>query len=117
MSSEEVKTATLRIIYCILLLWSIAGLIRCTVHEIKPDPNPEPESACEGLCSVLEENHCPGYRGSPGVDEQFETADDVGCREQCEKSVVLAPWMLDKAACGSVATDCEGVDKCMEKNP
>jgi hypothetical protein len=101
------------------ILGLLVAFSGCTWGVLPPRPDyeqQEPGTACAGLCSVLVEHECPGWRGNPGPDERFGTADDVGCEDQCLRSVGLASWMLDKASCGAAARNCAEIDSCMSED-
>lgn len=67
---------------------------------------------CAAACANLELLGCDGAEGSPGVDEEFGTADDVSCEAVCVD--VEANGVSMHTGCVAAAGSCEAVDECFD---
>lgn len=118
MSAKDWGNCIIYLTCGVAIAYMLITLTKCTIQPV-PEPNDQndaseldAEEACSLLCINLERFDCPGKDGSPGPDEQYGTADDVPCAEQCVKTVSIVPWMLDKARCGAKAKGCDELEAC-----
>lgn len=107
-------TEVMRGIFLFVVLFSLS----CNDLVIPPlvppvPPNSGDESDCQPACDNLFELSCPGWKGSPGVDEKFDTEDDVPCVDVC-KNVVSEPTGTLFPKCTATASSCEEVEACFE---
>ena len=65
---------------------------------------------CAAACANLEQLGCDGAEGSPGVDEEYGTEDDVPCEDVCRD--VMEGGITMHPACVAAAESCEAVDEC-----
>lgn len=56
---------------------------------------------------------CPGAEGSPGFDDTFGTADDVGCPTACVEISDGEPGFFP-LRCAQTAPTCDAVDRCFK---
>lgn len=68
---------------------------------------------CAPACATMERLQCPGFRGSPGPDEEFGTSDDVACARACVELVNADPTFTLAQRCIAQATSCEAADRCL----
>jgi len=88
----------------------------CSSCGPRPGPPVDPEGGtsedCAQACAKLEELGCPGHEGSPGLDSDYGSTDDVSCTEVCETLMQADKTMTLMPACTAKATSCEEVEAC-----
>ena len=91
-------------------------ILGCTINPIPvtPDPIDDKPEACEAACQNLASMKCPGWKGSPGEDEIFGTADDVSCTKTCTEIVNSDPTVTLHQECVAKAGSCLSADQCFE---
>jgi len=67
---------------------------------------------CAAACANLERLRCPGADGSPGIDEEYGTPDDVPCEAVCVD--VEAGGVSMHTACTAAAESCSAADGCFD---
>jgi len=78
-------------------------------------PGTDTAADCPQACQVLAWYSCPGWKGSPGADEQWNTGDDVGCEAVCRAVYAETSGTLH-AGCTARATSCAAVEACFADN-
>jgi hypothetical protein len=94
----------------------LLATIVCACGPLPEAPIDTPENErdfCSAACDKLAELQCPGWRGSPGLDEIFGTDDDISCSRVCNELVVESSVTLH-AECTSEATSCAAVERCFD---
>ena len=103
-----------------LLFWGVMfflaiALLRwfggCSWLPIPSDPLWDDPEYCQPACDNLFRLNCPGWQGSPGVDEIFGTTDDIPCVDVClnhEMPQRIFP------RCTAKAESCEAVERCFD---
>jgi hypothetical protein len=87
---------------------------------VTPGPAPlpapiEPERTCREACANMARLGCEGWKGSPGEDERWMTADDVPCWRVCETveiEAIDARGLSLRPECVSAAATCRTADEC-----
>lgn len=74
-------------------------------------PATDTAADCPRACQTLAWYACPGWKGSPGADEQWGTMDDESCEAVC-KAVYAETTGTLHAACTAAATSCQAVEAC-----
>lgn len=74
-------------------------------------PATDTAADCPRACQTLAWYSCPGWRGSPGADEQWGTVDDESCETVC-REVYAEPSGTLHAACTAAAMNCAEVEAC-----
>ena len=69
-------------------------------------------SDCAAACANLELLGCDGAEGSPGLDEEYGTSDDVPCDQVCRETE--AGGIPMHTACVAAAGSCDVVDECFD---
>ena len=69
-------------------------------------------SDCAAACANLELLGCDGAEGSPGLDEEYGTSDDVPCDQVCRETE--AGGIPMHTACVAAAGSCDAVDECFD---
>ena len=91
----------------LLLLWFASYLSGCGAVGPAGDPD-----NCEAACERLAELQCDGWRGSPGRDREWGTADDADCETIC-RDVVKTGIPMNQKCVARVAT-CEELGGCLQ---
>lgn len=73
-------------------------------------------TACEAACKNLKRLDCPGWKGTPGIDEKFGTQDDVSCFSACVDIVDSDPTVTLNQVCVANSDSCKKVDECFSEN-
>ena len=63
-------------------------LLGCGPVPVRPDPvdpGDDVGDSCTIACAVMQQLGCPGWRGSPGEDEEYGTEDDEYDRDLSER--------------------------------
>lgn len=102
-----------------IAILALVTLWGCIPMQPKPDPDtPDPHiyvrQDCMRACQVLTRYQCAGNQGSPGPDELWGTADDVGCAQACVEIVTSDPTVTLNEMCVAEAQSCEAVERCFE---
>lgn len=100
----------------VAMVWSGCGPV---FPVLDPPGPPEPEDAgtiddCGPACKNLERLQCPGWRGSPGADEIWGTADDYSCETACRNIMYQDPTATLYPICTAQAESCEAVEWCFQ---
>ena len=94
---------------------SAALCVLCALCACHLDPLPtDPGAGCEQAAARIVELQCPGWQGSPGVDDVFGTgdADELPLVDVCRVTEREgADW---KTECVAAALDCAGVEACFQ---
>jgi hypothetical protein len=99
---------------CVLLV-AIAFAVKCGGGNIEKDTEPtDPIIAvsCEAACDNLVELGCEEGNGSPGVDEEFGTSDDVSCERVCENVSIGAYGIPLNTECLARVKSCGEIISC-----
>lgn len=119
MIKNKQLTEKLEIVCMILVLWCVALFFSscCCQRIIHPIGPPEPTDAgtledCGPACENLARLQCPGWRGSPGADEIWGTADDYSCETACRNIMYADDTATLFPICTAAAQTCEEVEKC-----
>lgn len=108
----------LKLLFCLLVLYPFAVFlvwyaVGCIPLPVRPDDPSTPDD-CEAMCVNLERLRCPGWRGSPGTDEIFGTADDIPCADVCRRVVTAGLGVSLYQRCVAKARDCAVVARCFD---
>lgn len=103
-------------ILIVILLWGCNGII-------PPDYPPGPpipkdvnlEESCELACRNLKRMNCDGWKGSPGIDEIFNTKDDIPCFSVCIEIVKSDETVTLNQRCVAESISCKEADRCFEE--
>jgi len=95
----------------------------CEVVPVDPDTDADSDADagdggmegydCAAACANLARLGCPGAEGSPGLDEEYGTPDDVPCEAVCVD--VEANGVSMHTACTAAAGSCEAADGCFSR--
>lgn len=100
------------------MLWTSGCNRPLTPDNRAPSCDGTIAECCARACENLAVHECPGYRGSPGADDVYDTADDIGCRETCEYAASRTDLGIDmNLDCVARADSCGAVEKCPTENP
>ena len=86
--------------------WALAALC-CVPPPVAPDTR---DPGCDGACDTLERLGCPASEGSPGMDDEYGTPDDLACADTCRE--LERKGASFETECTAAATSCAGVEAC-----
>lgn len=92
----------------------IVGLLLVSCSLIRKPIVDVNMSSCDMACNKIIELGCLGAKGSPGLDEEFGTADDMSCNDVCRWVMSEDPTARHLPGCTAKADSCVAVEQCFD---
>lgn len=98
-----------------------AVLVGACQYDSEPDDRDRGDAGagtCAEACEASRraaDGGCPGWRGTPGLDEERGTSDDATCEDVCEDvqaEAAEAPALSLPLGCVSASLSCDEVAAC-----